>query len=158
MTYELSKTCCFTGHRYISGDKWLDIENKTYKICEELTERGFCNFITGGALGFDTMAALCVLRLRQKHKNIKLTVAVPCRNQSEKWHDADQKTYNEILKMADEVKVLSEEYTPECMHRRNRFMVDNSGVCVAYMKKVAGGTAYTVRYAVDNDREVIFVG
>ena len=33
------------------------------------------------------------------------------------------------------------------MHRRNRHLVDNSGVCVCYLTKNSGGTAYTVNYA-----------
>lgn len=34
-----------------------------------------------------------------------------------------------------------------CMHRRNRHLVDNSGVCVCYLTRNSGGTAYTVNYA-----------
>lgn len=33
------------------------------------------------------------------------------------------------------------------MHRRNRHLVDNSGVCVCYLTRNSGGTAYTVNYA-----------
>jgi hypothetical protein len=30
---------------------------------------------------------------------------------------------------------------------RNRFMVDNSNLCIAYLRKNIGGTAYTVHYS-----------
>lgn len=39
---------------------------------------------------------------------------------------------------------MSWEYTPDCMHRRNRHLVDHSGTCVCYLMRSTGGTAYTV--------------
>ena len=42
---------------------------------------------------------------------------------------------------------VSREYTPDCMHRRNRHLVDHSGTCICYLTKTSGGTAYTVDYA-----------
>ncbi|MEE1047571.1 MAG: hypothetical protein U0M60_09120 [Clostridia bacterium] len=53
--------------------------------------------------------------------------------------------------LRDEVYYFSEEYTPECMHKRNRFMVDNSTHCIFYMTHMRGGTAYTVRYALESE-------
>ena len=41
------------------------------------------------------------------------------------------------------------------MHKRNRHLVDNSSVCVSYMTKNTGGTAYTVGYAIKNHVQVI---
>lgn len=156
MAFNIDTTCCFTGHRIISKSDWLTIENKTEKAIEGLIEKGYKTFITGGALGFDTMVAICVLRLRRAH-NIRLVIAVPCKEQSKSWNEKDKNIYENILKEADEVRVLSESYTRDCMHRRNRFMVDNSSICIAYLKKMTGGTAYTVNYAVENDKEVIFI-
>ena len=53
----------------------------------------------------------------------------------------------EIKKAANKVKYISEEYTRDCMFKRNRHLVDNSSVCVAYLTESRGGTAYTVGYA-----------
>ena len=33
------------------------------------------------------------------------------------------------------------------MHERNRYLVDNSGLCLCYLVKRGGGTYYTVQYA-----------
>ena len=41
------------------------------------------------------------------------------------------------------------------MHKRNRHLVDNSSVCVCYLNKENGGTAYTVRYAGKKGLEII---
>ncbi len=156
MTFEKNKTCCFTGHRIIPSKAWFSLEEKTDETIRGLIERGFDTFISGGALGFDTMAAQCVLRLKIKY-DIKLIIAVPCREQCKGWNKNEKEVYENILNHADEVVVLSEEYDRECMHRRNKFMVDNSSACVAHLNKMSGGTFYTVNYAADNDKEIIFI-
>ena len=157
MTYEFDKTCCFTGHRIIPNDEKKFIYEKTLEICDLLIKRGFENFIVGGALGFDTLAADCVLSLKEKHKNIKLILAIPCVDQCKGWKSPDIKKYEKILSLSDEIYYVSKEYSPDCMKKRNRFMIDNSSVCVSYIKRMSGGTAYTVQYAVESDREIIFV-
>lgn len=51
----------------------------------------------------------------------------------------------------------SQEYTQGCMHKRNRHLVDNSSVCICYLTKESGGTAYIVKYAKERGLEVINV-
>ena len=41
------------------------------------------------------------------------------------------------------------------MHKRNRHLVDNSSVCVCYLNRESGGTAYTVRYAKEKGLEIV---
>ena len=112
-----------------------------------MKKKGVTLFIAGGALGFDTMAALEVLALRERYPEIKLRLAIPCENQTKGWKDKDVLIYEEIMSRADEVVYTSRAYTSGCMHIRNRYMVDSSDFCVAYMTKASGGTAYTVKYA-----------
>lgn len=157
MTYEFDKTCCFTGHRIIPNNEKQFIYEKTLEICQSLIKRGFENFITGGALGFDTLAADCILSLKEMHKNIRLIMALPCVDQCKGWKSADTQKYEKILSLADEINYVSKDYSPDCMKKRNRFMVDKSCVCVSYIKRMSGGTAYTVSYAVESDREIIFI-
>ena len=129
---------------------------ETEKICIELIEKGYENFIAGGALGFDTLAERCVLKLKEKYPDIKLILALPCKDQYKKWNKKDIEIYKEILSLADEKIYVSENYTPECMKKRNRYMVDSSGVIVAYVTKTTGGAVWTVKYAVDEGKRVIF--
>lgn len=157
MTRRREKTCCFTGHRMIRNEQKQFVIDRTYEICEMLAEKGYTDFVAGGALGFDTIAAECVLALKGKYRDIRLILALPCRNQCKGWKKADVDTYERIANQADEVIYVSEEYTPECMKKRNRFMVDESSACVAYLTRMSGGTAYTVTYAVEMGREIIFV-
>lgn len=113
-----------------------------------LYERGYRVFVAGGALGFDTMAAKAVLMLRENgYPDIKLVLALPCRSQTAGWGEGEIAVYETICSLADQVIYVSETYFSGCMHKRNRYMVDHSSVCISYMTRTTGGTAYTVRYA-----------
>lgn len=63
--------------------------------------------------------------------------------------------YERIKGKADKVVYISQEYTKDCMFKRNRHLVDNSGVCVCYLTKNNGGTACTVRYAMEQRLKII---
>ncbi len=41
------------------------------------------------------------------------------------------------------------------MFKRNRHLVDHSGVCVCYLTKERGGTAYTAQYAQRQGLEIV---
>ena len=56
-------------------------------------------------------------------------------------------TQKEMAKKADKVVFTSEQYYNGCMQKRNRHMVDSSSLCICYLTKNTGGTAYTVNYA-----------
>lgn len=101
----------------------------------------------GGALGFDTLCAKAILRLRQSYPGIKLILVLPCVSQADRWRPEDRTVYREIMEQADKVVYTSQEYTRDCMFKRNRHLVDNSSVCICYQTKATGGTAYTVEYA-----------
>ncbi len=122
-----------------------------------MIENGVCYFGTGGAIGFDTVAAELVLELKRSYPHIKLILILPCTDQTKGWKRADKIRYDRIRNNADKVKVLSDTYYSGCMHARNRHMVDHSAYCVCYCRKDSGGTAYTVDYATKNGLEVIYI-
>lgn len=143
--------CCFTGHRAISSEHIVKMNKTLPRLITKLAGSGICDFITGGALGFDTFAAKHVLKARKDNPKIHLILALPCREQAKSWRKKDMLVYDEIKNLADEVIFVSENYDAGCMHRRNRFMVDNSESCVFYMTSPRGGTAYTVKYAIKSE-------
>ena len=122
---------------------------------EELINSGYCYFGSGGALGFDTLAALTVLELKKTYPHIKLILVLPCKNQTKSWSKENSQVYEYIKSKCDRYIYISKEYTKGCMHKRNRHLVDNSGFCVCYLTKDSGGTAYTVGYALRKGLEVI---
>ena len=152
------QTCFFTGHRQIPDAEARQIYDKTYLLCESLAEKlNIRTFICGGALGFDTLAAQAVLNLRKVRGDICLRLMLPCKDQASKWSATDRAAYDELVHSADVVEYVSECYTPYCMHARNRAMVDASAYGVVFMRKNTGGTAYTVKYAWEQDVKLYFV-
>ena len=147
---------CFTGHRDLTAWETVKLKRALRRELEKLIRvNGVRQFYTGGARGFDTLAALAVLEQRKKHPEIRLTVVIPCAGQEKYWSEREQSLYRDILQQADEKICLSRQYYNGCMQRRNRFLVDNAGCCVAFLKKETGGTAYTVRYAREKGKPVL---
>ena len=149
------KTACFTGHRKIASEQQRIVAERLKQTVEKLILNGYCYFGAGGALGFDTLAAECVLYLKKQYPQIKLILVLPCKTQTRGWDSEDIAIYEQIKAQADKVVYTSEEYTRGCMFKRNRHLVDNSSVCIAYLTESKGGTAYTVNYAKQKKIKVI---
>lgn len=141
------KTVCFTGHRKIPPEKKNEITRRLKETLIQLINRGYLYFGAGGALGFDTMAEQAVLSLKEEYPQIKLILVLPCKSQANAWSTEDKEVYMEIIRKADKVVYTSQEYFRGCLQKRNRHLVDYSSVCVCYLTKDTGGSAYTVRYA-----------
>lgn len=150
-------TVCFTGHRDIPADKRKDILRTLARTVGELYLEGYRTFCAGGALGFDTLAAAVVLVLKKKKNDVRLHLVLPCPDQTKGWRQADVDMYEAIKAEADAVTYAAPHYERGCMHTRNRQLVEQSAVCVAYMHKETGGTAYTVSYAKQHGLRVINV-
>lgn len=140
------QTCCFTGHRALPSEDYA-IKSRLKVVIESAVQKGYRFFGTGGALGFDTIAAQTVLELKSKYPHIRLILVLPCVNQTSGWKQADIDEYERIKALADKVVYTSMEYYSGCMYKRNRHLVDHSSLCICYLTRLSGGTAYTVRYA-----------
>ncbi len=151
---DIQKTCAFTGHREIGND--LDAEFLK-KLIVEFIESGYDTFLCGMAIGFDLLAAEIVLKLKEKYPHIKLIACVPCHGQSKYFSYTEKLRYNKVLGASDEIKVLSERYYSGCMQARDRYMVDNSSVLIAYRRKNEGGTHYTVKYALSRNKRICLI-
>jgi len=150
-----TSTCCFTGHRHIPFDEYNALDQRLEDEIEKLIRQGVRYFGAGGAQGFDTMAALAVLRLRILHPHIRLILVLPCKDQAKRWDRANKKIYNLILRDADKVVYVSRRYASGCFQERNRRLVDHSGVCLCYLANPGSGTAYTAHYARQNGLRVV---
>ncbi|MBR5236824.1 MAG: DUF1273 family protein [Clostridia bacterium] len=139
-------TCCFTGHRTMPTCLHAIKKNLEKSLCR-LIDEGFISFCSGGALGFDMLAAETVLHLRKKHPQIKLIMILPCTGQDRFWTKKQKAAYAAVLAAADKVIYTGELYHRGCMQKRNRCLVDASSRVLAYLEKDSGGTKYTVDYA-----------
>ena len=144
-----SKTVCFTGHRELPADDLPEISKHLEDTLVKLIEQGYRYFGAGGALGFDTLAAQVVLRLRERYPQIRLILVLPCLNQTRGWPQADIDIYEEIKRCADKVTYTSEHYFRGCMQKRNRHLADNSSRCICFLTEKTGSTFYIVNYASD---------
>ncbi len=154
-------TVCFTGHRRIAQEEMAALSERVADVTRRLYDAGARHFRCGGAVGFDTLAALSVLRLRSavdRADGIRLVLVLPCADQTKMWAARDKEIYDRIKAGADEVVYASVSYSRESMLARDRALVDGAGICVAYLNSRSGGTAYTVGYAKSSGLEIINLG
>lgn len=141
-----AQTCCFTGHRKIPFFNYV-IKKRLEMLISELVSKDVIYYCAGGELGFDTLAAEVVLKMKKTYPQIKLILVLPCKNQTKGWKDKDIEVYENIKSKCDKYIYTAQNYYAGCMFKRNRFLVDNSNFCICYLTEKSGGTAYTVNYA-----------
>ena len=147
--------CCFTGHRNVDGEALRGLSALLDDVLDRLIADGVTVFRTGGAVGFDTLAALKVLERRESCPSIRLELYLPCRDQTDGWGERSREYYDYILSRADRVEYLYDSYVKGCMLARNRRLVEGSQFCIGYCTKDRGGSAYTLDYAKKNGVRVI---
>ncbi|NLD87448.1 MAG: DUF1273 domain-containing protein [Clostridiales bacterium] len=147
--------CCFTGHRNLDVCEIDGIRQRLRETIIKLIDKGVNVFLAGGALGFDTIAALEVLEIRKEYPEISLILVLPCMEQTKGWSEEDRAVYDDIMSRADGHTYVQESYTKGCMFARNRRLVELSTYCLCYMREMKGGTAYTVKQAMEKGIEVI---
>jgi len=118
---------------------------------------GYRHFLCGMAIGCDMYFAEAVLALQEKHGDVILEAAIPFGDQPGRWNEKLRRRYNHLIDSADKVTVLQYGYTPDCMMRRNRYMVDRASLLLACYDGKPGGTMNTILYAERNEVKVIVV-
>ncbi len=158
----MKTTCCFTGPRPKNYPKEYGVEEFENYIQKELTReiesaiaRGYKTFITGMALGIDTIAAEIVLKKREENPDLglKLVCAIPNKAQTNRWEPSQKEKYQEILKKGDEVIYVSEEFSVESYHLRNQYMVDKSSLLIA-VDVNSRGAKQTIEYAKSKNKKI----
>ena len=153
-----ANVCCFTGHRPESlylYDEEDAVYAHIFKAVEDAIFDRYTVFMCGGCRGGDFLFGEAVVELRNIYPEIRLVCVLPFRGQAELWSGEERNRYADLLDSADEVICLNDKYQKGCMHERNRALVDGSDVCVAYLERSVGGSAYTYTYALKNNLEVI---
>ena len=156
----MNRSVCFTGQRTIAEDKQT-LSARLYALLEHLvTEKKVTDFYTGGAVGWDALAALTVLKLRESYPEVKLHLVLPCPfdEQSAKWKEAQKEEHKYIASLADTKEFTSEHLGKNAMKIRNARLVElASDYCICYWnpKHYRSGTGQTVRMAQRKGIEVI---
>ncbi|MBE5758204.1 MAG: DUF1273 domain-containing protein [Clostridiales bacterium] len=151
----IEETACLTGHRPKSlpwgyneeKENCIRFKKDLYKLFTGAIEYGLKNYMVGMAEGFDMIGCETLINLKKNHKEIFVIAVVPCKNQEIKWKPEQQKKYHTLLKKCDAVIILQEEYTTDCMNKRNKYMVEHSSVVIACYNGKPSGTGNTIRFA-----------
>lgn len=148
------KSCFFTGHRIISNEEKPDIAHMTERLCVRLIEKyGVSHFISGAAIGYDTLAANIILDLKKRYPHILLHLYIPCRDQSKLWNRVCKAEWDKLMKYADEKKYIYDgNYIDGCMQMRNTEMVNDAYYGIAFCKRKACGTYSTIKKALRKER------
>lgn len=142
------RTCCFTGHRNIRTEDVPVVIQRTEALIRQLVAQGVVFFAVGGALGYDTLAAELLFRLRDTDlPQIKVILVSPFEGFTAAWSDDKRAGYTRRLPQYDKVVQAAAAGSRDAYLLRDRILVDNSAHCICYCTRNSGGTAYTVRYA-----------
>ena len=153
------RTCCFTGHRDIPADRLQMVMTGTEAKVRELISQGYRYFGVGGAIGYDTIVAEMLFRLREReYPWIRIILVYPFDGFISRWSDSQQTTYARLLPMYDKRVCVCKSASREAYLARDRHLVDYSSACIAYCTRQTGGTAYTIRYAAARGVPVFNVG
>ena len=140
--------CCFTGHR---SNKLDYSENEIKPLLKTAIDNaisdGYVTFITGMAEGVDIWAAEIVLEKKKENKDLHLICAVPHPGFEKRRSQYETGRYKNIIKNADYVTTISDNYYRACYQKRNIWMVDRSSLVITVFNGTASGTKNTVDYA-----------
>lgn len=159
------KSCCFTGHRpaklpwgYREEDpRCITLKARIFDAVTLAWQEGYRHFICGMAQGCDLYFCEAVLALREQHPEITVEAAIPCPTQADSWPETERQRYHRLVAACDMETMVSGSYSPSCMQRRDRYMVDHSMLLIAAFDGSAGGTRYTVGYALRQGIEIFDV-
>ncbi len=147
----------FTGNRQITAPRGVYVDDlcgliseSLSRVLEELYHEGKRIFLSGGAVGFDLLAAEAVLRLRERCSDVQLVVVVPFIGQELKYSPSQRQRYDRVVSMADRVVVLEPKYSIAAYHLRNEYLIEHSSFVVAYSNGRGRGTASTLSRAIAN--------
>ena len=143
----ISSGCAFSGHRSIKAEHLSELPDLLSRAIEYAYNQGCRDFYSGGAIGFDTLAAREVLRFRISHPDVRLVMLLPCIDQDSYWNERQKENYSYILSSADEVIYISDEYTSTCIKERNLRLAESADIMVCYLSRRASGAGQTVGMA-----------
>ena len=150
--------CCFTGHR---PNKLDYSENEIKPLLKTAIDNaisdGYVTFITGMAEGVDIWAAEIVLEKKKENKDLHLICAVPHPGFEKRRSQYETGRYKNIIKNADYVTTISDNYYRACYQKRNIWMVDRSSLVITVFNGTASGTKNTVDYARKIGVRVVYV-
>ena len=136
-------TVTFCGHRDVHDEDsvriWLaDVIQSAIKDGAEM-------FLLGGYGAFDRMAAGVVCSIKKEHPHIQSILVLPYLDRKVDSTGYDGTTYPPLESVPPKYAIT----------HRNRWLVDNSDMVIAYVSHGWGGAATALRYALKKKKEII---
>ncbi len=122
------KSICVTGHRDIGESIAEHAKSELRREIMLAIEADYSEFISGFANGVDLLFASIVAEFKEAYP-IKLEAAISYRNRIKSFNNEFQR----LLAMCDMIGIISEQYSPQCFIKRNKYKVDD----IAY--RLSGG-------------------
>ena len=133
----------FCGHSSVIDRekvrKWL------MKIVGNLSAEGADTFLLGGYGDFDKIAADIVWELKGQYPDIKSLLVIPYMEQKFELSKYDGTIYPDLENVPKKYAIV----------HRNRYMVNEADVIIAYVLHNWGGTAKTLEYAQKKNKRII---
>ena len=151
---------CFTGHRELPdrlSAEYRGLVMAAWEALQRVYANGVRDFYTGGAAGFDQLAGELVLRLKSRDPSVSLHILLPYAGYTGKQTVESLRARKALLSAADEVTALFPSYFRSCFILRDRELVERTEGCIAYLRKVPSGTAWTVSFAKKKGMDVILL-
>ena len=144
--------CCFTGNRRV-----LAATPELSTTLNILIKWLLCNnvsiFMSGSALGFDTLAELALSFRDYPELESRLTLLLPNASQPKYWRRADTVTLDIMKSRSDRSVLCSEEdYEPDTMLFRDRILSDAADISLSFSmigylsSEKTSGTQYTMNH------------
>lgn len=147
----MKKICCFAGHSTIANS---NLSSAVYEKCEELIKDYGVNCFWVGNYGeFDSLAAGCVRRLKEKYADIELCLVIPYVTKSiRELKEIYYEDFDCILIAEMSENTLARFKIVKC----NEYMIDKSDYIITYIDHTYGGAAHTWKYAIKKNHIKVF--
>lgn len=145
------RICSCFGHREV----YKNIDSDLTASIEYAVSKGCTIFLTGGIGQFDALFASYVRSVKKHHPEIELVLVKPYfSNKLNKSKEFYEMMYDDILIPE---AVMGVHYKA-AIKVRNRWMVDQSDLIIAYVYRDFGGAYDTIKYAEKQRKEIINIG
>lgn len=146
---ELDMIIAFCGHAtYIPSQ---EDEKRVLAIMEECIGNAECEMLLGEYGGFDAFAYCCAKKYKQAHPKSRMVFVTPYlsdgyrKNSIEHTKDRfDQVVYPPLEKVPLRYAIV----------RRNKWMIEQADVIIAYITHTYGGAYTMYRYAMKKEKDV----
>jgi len=158
---------CFSGHRperlpdkgNPNGDDMRLIRYLLQKKIDNLIFTGIDVFINGFMAGWDILASLEVISLKDEYPHIRLITVAPYAvdyfNHGHFWTDEWIGMAHKVKQHSDLSINISERFHPAVYIAFTQVLLANSNTMICYWDGGVGGTEYTVKHAEEKGLQIV---